>query len=35
MCDRKKLAAEIRQLRQDKLLRGLSIRRLINDGRRF
>ncbi len=31
----KKLAQEIRDLRKGNRLRGLSIRRLINEGRRF
>jgi prevent-host-death family protein len=33
--DLKKLAQEIRDLRKGNRLRGLSIRRLINEGRRF
>lgn len=32
---RKKLAAEIRQLRKGNSLQGMTIRELINEGRRF
>jgi len=33
--DRKKLAREIRELRKGNWLRGLSIRELVREGRRF
>ena len=34
-CDRRKLAEEIREMRKGITLGGLSIRQLINEGRRF